>query len=67
MGGLIMKKIKENLIDPKVLVELEKSKRAVLKRVSENLKSQVDGNAGASHQSHSSNPYGRTHSSRVSS
>jgi hypothetical protein len=49
-----------------LIAELEKSKRAVLKRVAENLKSQVDGNAGASHQSHSSNPQGRTHSSSIS-
>jgi hypothetical protein len=49
-----------------LIAELEKSKRAVLKRVAENLKLQVDGNAGASHNSHSSNPQGRTHSSNVS-
>jgi len=57
---------KKIVVEDGILAELEKSKRAVLKRVAENLKSQADGNAGASHQSHSSNPQGRTHSSNVS-
>ena len=62
-----MGKIKGGNIDSDVIAELEKSKRAVLKRVAENLRANVEGNAGASHQSHSSNPAGRTHSSRISS
>ena len=53
-------------ISPEIIDELEKSKRAVLERVAKNLKSQVDGDAGASHSPHSSNPKGRTHSSNVS-
>jgi len=62
-----MDKNKVGNIDSDVIAELEKSKRAVLKRVAENLRANVEGNAGASHQSHSSNPQGRTHSSRISS
>ena len=62
-----MDKNKPRSIDQDIIAELEKSKRAVLKRVAENLKADVEGNAGASHQSHSSNPKGRTHSSNVSS
>jgi hypothetical protein len=56
-------------IQTETIDQLEESKKDVLKRIAENLKNQkVDGNANASHSSHSSNPLtGRTHSSYINS
>jgi hypothetical protein len=52
-------------IDAETVKRLEASKKAVLKRVAENLKSQVqDGSVTASHSSHSSGA-GRTHASYI--
>jgi hypothetical protein len=55
-------------IQTETIDQLEESKKAVLKRIAENLKNQkVDGNVTASHSSHSSGPNGRTHSSYINS
>ncbi len=58
-------------IDPAVVEKLEISKRAVLRRVAESLKSQInegnEGSVSASHTSHASSNTGRTHASTVTS
>ncbi|CAB4815423.1 unannotated protein [freshwater metagenome] len=53
-------------IDVETLEKLEASKKAVLKRVAERLKNQIEtDNVSASHCSHSSGNNGRTHMSVV--
>jgi hypothetical protein len=55
----------KKVIDQATIDQLEVSKKAVLKRVAENLKSQKnEGNVSATHSSHTSGG-GRTHSSLV--
>ena len=60
--------MKSKEIDVETLEKLEASKKAVLQRVAERLRNQVEtNNVSASHSSHSSTPSsGRTHSSNVS-
>jgi hypothetical protein len=53
----------KKLPDAATIEKLEASKKAVLKRIAENLKSQ-EGNLSTSHYSHSSGS-GRTHSSVI--
>ena len=56
----------KKITDVETIKKLEASKKAVLKRVAENLKSQLhEGSVTASHSSHSSGGGGRTHSSYV--
>ena len=55
----------KKVLDTETIRKLEASKKAVLKRVAENLKSQLKGDSlKASHSSHSAGG-GRTHSSYV--
>ncbi len=57
---------KSKVIDQDTVAKLEETKKAVLKRVAENLKNQSkEENLHAGHSSHSSGS-GRTHSSFVS-
>ena len=52
-------------IDAQMIIKLEESKRAVLNRVAERLKNQVEAdNISAAHSSHSSSPI-RTHAAAV--
>ena len=55
-------------IDVETLEKLEASKKAVLQRVAERLRNQIEttDNVSASHSSHSSGAGGRTHTSIVS-
>ena len=54
--------------DDKIIENLEKSKEEALKRVAARMKDRKNfEGAQATHQSHSSNPQGRTHSSYITS
>ena len=55
-------------IDVETLEKLEASKKAVLQRVAERLRNQIEttDNVSASHSSHSSSPQSRTHTSIIS-
>ena len=56
----------KKVIDTETIKKLEASKKAVLKRVAENLKSQLkEGSLKASHSSHSAGSGSRTHSSVI--